>query len=143
MTELHALVYVSVATRALSAEELEHLLDRARVRNTQEGVTGVLLYSYGNFIQYLEGPASGIERVYAVIKSDHQHHGIIELMREPIHSREFSSWSMAFRNISAYGMASPPEIDMVFETAGSVGVRSASAGHLYLSKFWNKGSVPR
>lgn len=142
MTDLHALVYVSTATRSLSEKELSHLLDRARTRNSQEGVTGVLLYAHGNFIQYLEGPASGIAAVYAVIKADSQHHGIIELMRETIQSREFSHWSMAFRNISAYGLASPPGIDAVFEAAGSVGMRRASAGHVFLSKFWNKGGIP-
>ena len=142
MTQLYALVYVSTATRTLSVDELNHLLDRARVRNSQEGVTGVLLYSHGNFIQYLEGPTTGLEKVYAVIKADPQHQGIIELMREPIQSREFSDWSMAFRNISAFGLASPPAIDTVFEAAGSAGMRTASAGHVFLSKFWNKGAYP-
>lgn len=143
MTELHALVYVSTSTRSLSESELNHLLDRARTRNSQEGVTGVLLYSHGNFIQYLEGPEAGIEKVYAVIKADPQHHGIIELMRESIRSREFSDWSMAFRNISAYGLASPPGIDAVFEAAGSMGRNRSSAGHVFLSKFWTKGSIPQ
>jgi hypothetical protein len=141
LPELHALVYVSTASRALSNEELQHLLDRARIRNSKEGITGVLLYSHRNFIQYLEGPPAGLERVYAIIKADPQHHGIIELMHEPIQSREFADWSMAFRNISAFGMASPPGIDAVFEAAGSVGSRPTSAGHVFLSKFWNKGSV--
>jgi hypothetical protein len=141
VTKLHALVYVSTATRALSEKDLSHLLNRARTRNSLEGVTGVLLYSHRNFIQYLEGPATGIEKVYAVIREDPQHHGIIELMREPIQIREFSDWSMAFRNISAFGRASPPEIDKVFEAAGSADVQAASAGHVFLSKFWNKGGV--
>jgi hypothetical protein len=140
MTQLHALVYVSTATHSLSENELSHLLDRARTRNSQEGVTGVLLYSHRNFIQYLEGPAAGLEKVYAVIKADPQHQGIIELMREPIESREFLDWSMAFRNISAFGLASPPGIYTVFEAAGSAGMRPASAGHVFLSKFWNKGA---
>jgi hypothetical protein len=141
VTDLHALVYVSMATRALSDAELLHLLNRARTRNSREGITGVLLYSHGNFIQYLEGPASGVERVYAIIKADPQHHGIIELMREPIQSREFSSWLMAFRNISAFGLASPPDINAVFEAAGPAGTRPASAGRIFLAKFWNKGGV--
>lgn len=139
--DLIALVYVSMATRALSEEQLNHLLDRARTRNGKEGVTGVLLYSHGNFIQYLEGPAAGIEKVYSVIKTDSQHHGIIELMREAVESREFAHWSMAFRNIRAFGVASPPEIDAIFEEAGSEGRHAGSAGHMFLSKFWNKGSV--
>ena len=143
MTKLQALVYVSTATHSLSAEELQHLLERARARNSQEGVTGVLLYSHKNFMQYLEGPAAGLEKVYTIIKADPQHHGIIELMSEPINSREFQDWSMAFRNISAFGMASPPEINSVFEAASSVGPLPASPGHVLLSRFWNKGSAPQ
>jgi hypothetical protein len=142
MTDLSALVYVSKSTRPLSEDELNHLLERARTRNCQEGVTGVLLYSHGNFIQYLEGTPAAIERVYAVIKADPQHHGIIELMHEPIQSREFSHWSMAFRNIRAFGLASPPEIDAVFEAAGSSGMRPASVAQVFLTKFWNKGNLP-
>jgi hypothetical protein len=141
--DLLALVYVSMASHPLSEEEINHLLDRARTRNRQEGVTGVLLYSHGNFIQYLEGPASGIETVYAAIKADPQHRGIIELMREPVASREFSNWSMAFRNISAFGVASPPEIDEIFEEAGSKVTHASSAGHMFLRKFWSKGSVSK
>jgi hypothetical protein len=139
--DLSALVYVSKASRPLTEVDLSHLLDRARTRNAQEEVTGVLLYSHGNFIQYLEGSHSAIERVYTVIKADPQHHGIIELMREPIQSREFSHWSMAFRNIRAFGLASPPEIDEIFEAAGSAGIRPASVAQVFLSKFWNKGSL--
>jgi hypothetical protein len=143
VTKLHAIVYVSTATRSLSAEELQHLLERARARNAQELVTGVLLHSYKNFMQYLEGPASGLDKVYTIIKADPQHHGIIELMNEPIRSREFGDWSMAFRDIRAFGMASPPEIESVFEAAHSMGLRAPSPGHVLLSRFWNKGSVPR
>jgi len=142
VTNLHALVYVSSATHLLSAAELNHLVERARARNTQEGVTGVLLYSHGNFMQYLEGPHSGMSKVYEIIKADPLHHGLIELLREPIEAREFSEWSMAFRNISAFGEANPPEIDAVFLEARSVRPRPSSAGHVLLSKFWNKGSVP-
>ena len=141
MADLHALVYVSAATRLLSADELRHLLERARERNAKEKVTGVLLYSNGNFMQYLEGSAAGLKKVYDVIKADAQHAGIIELLREPIQSREFSDWSMAFRDIRAYGTASPPDIDDALSAARPVGSRAGSAARILLTKFWNKGGV--
>jgi Sensors of blue-light using FAD len=51
-----AIVYVSMAAHQLSLHELKHLQERAQQRNVQQDVTGVLLYSEGAFMQYLEGP---------------------------------------------------------------------------------------
>lgn len=142
MPHLQALVYVSTAAHLLSPEELHRLLDRARARNLQEGVTGVLLYSYGNFMQYLEGGEAGLNRVYDIIKADRLHHGIVELLREPIQAREFSEWSMAFRSLSAYGISHPPHLSQVFETWRGFGERPPTAAYMLLSKFWNKGIAP-
>lgn len=61
MNDLQSLVYVSTASHHLSDAEISHLLGRARARNAHELVTGVLLYSHGNFMQYLEGPRAGME----------------------------------------------------------------------------------
>jgi hypothetical protein len=141
MADLSALVYVSSAKHLLSAAELEHLLKRARARNAEHEVTGVLLYAFGNFMQYLEGPPAGMSTVYDVIKADPLHHGIIELLREPIDAREFADWTMAFRDIRPFGSASPPQIDAIFSTARSVRPRPESAGHVLLSTFWHKGGA--
>ena len=56
-TDLDSLVYVSSAVKLLRPEEIEYLLTRARERNEEYGITGVLLYIGGNFMQYIEGPA--------------------------------------------------------------------------------------
>jgi hypothetical protein len=141
MPELQALVYVSVAKHLLSEVELEHLLERARARNLELGITGVLLYSHGNFMQYLEGSSAAMAKVYDIIKSDPQHHGLIELLHEPIAAREFSEWSMAFRSISAFGMSSSPELDRMFSVRRGPTAGPPSAAHVLLSKFWNKGGV--
>jgi hypothetical protein len=50
-----ALVYVSSATKPFSPDELSELLAQARVDNAALGITGMLLYSNGNFMQVLEG----------------------------------------------------------------------------------------
>ena len=43
MPDLYSLVYVSTAARVLSMDDIGRLLDKARQRNLDEGVTGVLL----------------------------------------------------------------------------------------------------
>ena len=141
MSDLHALVYVSSASHRVTAPEINHLLERARARNAQEHVTGVLLYSHGNFMQYLEGPAAGMAKVYEAIRADKLHHGIIELLREPIVSREFADWSMAFRSVSAFGMSSPEKFDSAFIPMVDPAVAAPSLTHSLLWKFWNKGTA--
>ena len=70
---LGVIVYISKAARSLGHDDLERLLESARRRNIQEGITGVLLYADGSFMQYLEGPADALMRVYAIIKTDPLH----------------------------------------------------------------------
>lgn len=142
MNDLQALVYVSTAEHHLSEAEIGHLLDRARERNAKEQVTGVLLYSHGNFMQYLEGPRAGVARVYEHIVADRLHHGIIELVREPIAAREFSDWTMAFRSISAFGLSSPDKFDDLFIAKIDPAAAAPSVTHSLLLKFWNKGAIP-
>jgi len=50
------LVYVSSATELFSDTQLENLLLRSRQNNSTLGITGMLLYKDGNFMQCLEGP---------------------------------------------------------------------------------------
>jgi hypothetical protein len=137
--DLYAIVYVSTAARPLSLAELHHLLKRAQARNLKENITGVLLYADGTFMQYLEGPAPGLYKVYEVIKADPQHYGIVDLVREPVGRREFSGWSMAFRVINAAGPSSEAEQDARLEQRLAVPINQFSAARELLAKFWFRG----
>jgi hypothetical protein len=137
--ELYAIVYVSTAARPLSLAELHHLQARAQARNVKENITGVLLHSDGAFMQYLEGPAPGLYRVYEVIKADPQHYAIVDLVREPIAQREFSGWSMAFRGIDALGQSSEAEQDARLAQRLAAPINQFSAARELLAKFWSRG----
>jgi hypothetical protein len=136
--DLQALVYVSTASHLLSAVEIDHLLQRARQRNAQQRVTGVLLYDEGNFIQYLEGPSVGISTVYDFILRDTLHGGIIEIVREPIQAREFEEWLMAFRTTNALGMTRVNEEDSRLTERLTPNGSPVSAQRILLLQFWNK-----
>ena len=93
---LQALTYVSSARAPMKDAGLQQLLQRARANNQREGVTGVLLYADGNFMQYIEGQPEALQRVYAIIRADRKHHGLIELFSEQVSERAFSDWTMAY-----------------------------------------------
>lgn len=96
MSDMKAIVYVSSAVDEISHEKIDHLLTKARERNLEHNLSGLLLFIRGNFMQYLEGPSDALDLVYKIIKADTKHKNLIELMHRPIQSRDFSSWSMAY-----------------------------------------------
>ena len=60
------------------------------------GVSGVLCYDNGVFIQYFEGPEAGVRRVYERIRASAIHRQLEELSSAPIAERQFDGWHMAF-----------------------------------------------
>ena len=93
---LHAIAYVSAASWNLLDEDLEHIVSESRRLNALNGITGVLLYCDGNFMQYLEGEADAVNETFARIRACECHYQINELMNQPIEAREFDDWAMGF-----------------------------------------------
>jgi hypothetical protein len=102
-----SLVYVSSATQLFSDEDLKALLAQSRDKNKRLGITGLLLYKDGNFMQVLEGAEDAVLATYASIQADTRHHGILELIRQPVQEREFASWSMGFKNLKDVNLNEP------------------------------------
>ena len=103
-----SLVYVSSATQLFSEEDLKALLEQSREKNARLGVTGMLLYKDGNFMQVLEGADDAVTRLYSTIQNDPRHHGVLELVRQQIEAREFASWSMGFKNLRDANLQQTP-----------------------------------
>jgi hypothetical protein len=93
------LVYASSALHLFGENELLALLGKSRRNNAVAGITGLLLYRAGNFIQVLEGEETAVAETHARIAADLRHNGLIVLIRAPIAERSFGDWSMGFRNI--------------------------------------------
>jgi hypothetical protein len=87
---------VSVAPQIINVD-LEHILDSARRRNLEEGITGVLLYYRGAFVQILEGSKNSVENVYEkFIGPDLRHTALNKVHQNTISHRSFGKWSMGF-----------------------------------------------
>lgn len=93
--------YVSSAVREFTKPELLGLLGRSREKNERLGITGLLLYQGGNFLQVLEGDEQSVRHLYEIIFEDPRHKDIYILFEEFIPEREFPNWSMAFRDLDA------------------------------------------
>ena len=69
-------------------------------RNAASGITGMLLYANGRFLQVLEGEHQAVDETFARICRDIRHEDTVLLSQEPIDTRQFGSWSMGFRHMS-------------------------------------------
>lgn len=97
------IIYFSSAIRVFEEKVLKELLEQSRRNNQRDGITGMLLYDSGTFIQYIEGPCEPLLACWERIKADPRHRGIIKVAEEPIEARLFADWSMGFFNGEEFG----------------------------------------
>ncbi len=98
-----SLVYTSHAVQPFTADELVELLRLAREKNARLGITGLLLYREGAFMQALEGDEAVVRELYASIRQDPRHHLVLTLVAMPVATRQFQDWSMGFSNLDQAG----------------------------------------
>ncbi|KXF81733.1 BLUF domain-containing protein [Enterovibrio coralii] len=96
---LKQIVYISSAEHPFSDDELETMLGAIRQKNEAAGVTGMLLYKDGDFIQVIEGEEDILDPLFKSICQDNRHYGVVELMRKTIIERQFKDWSMGFHHL--------------------------------------------
>lgn len=101
------LTYQSRAVSRPSESDLKQMVARAQQRNRSLGVTGMLLYDNGRFLQTLEGPPEGLEVVWASILRDRRHSDIEILTEHMVSSRLFSNWDLLLYS-REQGLACPP-----------------------------------
>ena len=97
---VHSLVYVSASDRGLRGVDLQTLLEQSRRHNEENGITGLLLYRAGTFLQFIEGStATAVQDLYATIALDERHHDVTLVRRREQPVRQFPSWSMAYGDV--------------------------------------------
>lgn len=105
------LIYSSEAAPGLATAELEEMLAESRIRNQVHGITGVLVFVEGAFLQILEGEKEDVLDLMQRIERDSRHRGIKVFYEEEVEERAFASWSMAYLSPSAEEVAKWVELD--------------------------------
>ena len=93
------LLYASRASASIDQEELHTLLRHCKSANPRQGVTGVLCFSSGIFMQVLEGCRMAVNALYNKIVSDPRHTDVVLLDYAEIRERRFAGWSMGQVNL--------------------------------------------
>lgn len=98
---MYRIMYMSTATRNIPDEELEELLTKARIKNKERELTGLLIVKGRVFLQCLEGEKENVLEIYNTILKDERHENVIDLTEEDIKTRLFPSWQMGYRNLKS------------------------------------------
>ena len=64
---LITLIYVSSAVRSLNNSDIQDILRHSREANTNNEITGLLLFKDGNFMQVLEGDSELVDELHQKI----------------------------------------------------------------------------
>ena len=91
------LLYTSLSPAGLTDTELVELLENARLKNKQLGITGMLIYYNREIMQILEGEEGVVKALYKTISEDVRHTSANVFYQGNIEERAFSGWSMALK----------------------------------------------
>jgi hypothetical protein len=94
------LLYASRAASPLTPPVCDSILERSRVHNSAHGITGILCFSEGTFIQVLEGARDEVCELYNAIVRDPRHDHVRILSFEEICERRFGHWTMGQVNLA-------------------------------------------
>jgi hypothetical protein len=113
------LVRLLYASRAVdpAAVAIDEILAKSRQGNPSSGITGILCYGGGIFLQAIEGGRNAVSELYGHIQRDARHKDVVLLHYEEISERRFSGWTMGQVNMSKINAsillkyAEKPELD--------------------------------
>ncbi len=100
-----------------SPAAIESILSQSRQHNPVTGITGILCYGGGIFLQAIEGGRMAVSELYGHIQKDPRHKDVALLHYEEITERRFGGWTMGQVNISKVNQsillkyAERPELD--------------------------------
>ena len=110
------LLYCSRAVDT-SAAAIESILAQSRQHNPVTGITGILCYGDGIFLQCIEGGRMQVSELFGDIQRDPRHKDVALLSFEEILERRFGGWAMCQVNVSKLNHAvllkysEKPELD--------------------------------
>jgi len=93
------LLYCSRAVDS-SPDAVESILAQSRQHNPLSGITGILCYGSGVFLQAIEGGRMQVSDLFGHIQKDPRHKDVALLHFEEIAERRFGGWAMGQVNLT-------------------------------------------
>jgi hypothetical protein len=93
---IYQIIYSSESSTPMQLDDLEDILEHARIWNASVGITGALVYADGVFLQILEGDRVTVQELMIKILRDLRHETVTVLRECEIPCAVFGRWQMAY-----------------------------------------------
>lgn len=90
------IIYTSRPTAEITDSVLLNILVRSQVKNDDMGISGLLVFHHGQFMQLLEGNADVVGKLIDTIRHDPRHADVTILLDREHLRRCMPTWAMAF-----------------------------------------------
>ncbi|MDN3596735.1 BLUF domain-containing protein [Zunongwangia endophytica] len=91
-----AICYVSSAAPLLTDKDVDEVLSWTQSWNLDHNLTGMLLYSDGNFFQVIEGETETVKGIFSNIYNDTRHRNLIKIFDKQIDKNSFEFYETNF-----------------------------------------------
>ncbi len=98
-------LYASRAAKSHGDATLDTILKQSRKNNAKHGITGMLCFANGVFVQVIEGGRTEVSRLMSVIIQDDRNIDVEILSFAEITERRFGNWNMGQVNIATVNPA--------------------------------------
>jgi len=98
---IRQLIYISTSISVSPYPTMTQILPKATDNNKKFGITGILLFSGGTYLQVLEGPADAVKQTFDRISADERHKSVTILHDKDVEERVFPKWSMGWQQLNA------------------------------------------
>ena len=102
--------YLSQAAPNFSSIDLLSLLEQCQTNNRKLGLTGLLIFGNGTFLQVIEGEDHIVDALMEKISKDRRHTNFQILATFPIEERHYSDWSMGFEKLTEQTISEVPNL---------------------------------
>ncbi|MCB7481470.1 BLUF domain-containing protein [Christiangramia sediminis] len=128
-----AISYVSSVNPNLTETQIQEVLNFSRNWNNDHDITGILLYSEGNFFQVLEGEKELLKTLFSRILIDKRHQNVMVIFEKEVSQPKFEDYQSDF--ISLDSRFEPEEIDVYFSQIEKLNPNIQSSVRYILNKF--------
>lgn len=91
-----AICYVSSAASNLTKRQIDDLLRFTEEKNNRNNLSGIFLFSEGNFFQILEGEKEHVQALFKKIESDPRHTDLIIIFQKELAEAKFNRYKSSF-----------------------------------------------
>lgn len=135
---MYYLVYSSTATQTISNQQLATILQSSHRNNPMLGITGMLLYCQGKFIQVLEGNRDAVHELYLKIVKNPLHTDVHVLLEGSLQERNFETWTMGFKALDESDLVSIGGFENIDDFFSQIGIDDSSHPALIFLKLFYK-----